>query len=42
MIKIFQYYALGYRIGMYVPKYELAIEVDELGHCTRDVKSEIE
>ena len=27
---------------MYVPKYKLAIEVDELGHCTRDIKSEIE
>ena len=27
---------------MYVPKYKLTIEVDELGHCTRDLKSEIE
>ena len=27
---------------MYVPRYKLAIEVDELGHCTRDIKSEIE
>ena len=27
---------------MYIPEYKLAIEVDELGHCTRDLKSEIE
>ena len=40
--KIFQHYVLGYRIDMYVPKYKLAIEVDELGHCRRDLKSEIE
>ena len=26
---------------MYVPKYKLAIEVDELEHCTRDIKAEI-
>ena len=26
---------------MHVPKYKLAIEVDELGHCTRDLKAEI-
>ena len=25
---------------MYVPKYKLAIEVDELRHCTRDIKAE--
>ena len=40
--KIFQHYVLGYRIDMYIPEYKLAIEVDELGHCTRDLKSEIE
>ena len=40
--KIFQHYVLGYRIDMYVPKYKLAIDVDELGHCTKDIKSEIE
>ena len=34
--KIFQHYVLGYRIDMYVPKCKLTIEVDELGHCTRD------
>ena len=27
---------------MYVPKYKLAIEVDELGHYARDIKNEIE
>ena len=27
---------------MYVPEYKLAIEVDELGHCTRNLKAEIE
>ena len=32
---------MRYRIDLYVPKYKLAIEVDELGHCTRDIKSEI-
>ena len=26
---------------MYVPKYKLVIEVDELGHRTRDLKAEI-
>ena len=40
--KIFQHYVLGYRIDMYIPKYKLAIKVDELGHCARDIKSEIE
>ena len=40
--KIFQHYVLGYRIDMYIPEYKLAIEVDELGHCTGDLKSEIE
>ena len=27
---------------MYVPEYKLAIEVDELGDCTRDLNAEIE
>ena len=27
---------------MYVPKYKLAIEVDGLGHCTRNIEDEIE
>ena len=27
---------------MCIPEYKLAIEIDELGHCTRDLKSEIE
>ena len=40
--KIFQHYALGYRIDMYIPEYKLAIEVDELGHCTRALKGEME
>ena len=40
--KLFQHSVLGYRIDLYLPKYKLAIEVDELGHCTRDIKSEIE
>ena len=40
--KLFQHSVLGYRIDLHVPEYKLAIEVDELGHCTRDIKSEIE
>ena len=40
--KLFQHNVLGYIIDLYVPKYRLAIEVDQLGHCTRDIKSEIE
>ena len=40
--KLFQHSVLGYRIDSYVPKYKPATEVDELGHCTRDIKSEIE
>ena len=40
--KLFQHSVLGYRIILYVPKYKLAIEVDELGHYARDIKSEIE
>ena len=40
--KLFQHSVLEYRIDLYVPKYKLAIEVDKLGHCTRDIKSEID
>ena len=40
--KLFQHYVLGYRIDFYVPKYKVAIEVNELGHCTRNIKSDIE
>ena len=40
--KLFQHSLLGYRIDLYVPKYKLAIEVAELEHCTKDIKSEIE
>ena len=40
--KLFQHNVLRYRIDLYVPKYRLAIEVDELGHFARDIKSEIE
>ena len=32
---IFQYHVLNYRIDAYLPKYKLAIEVDELGHVDR-------
>ena len=38
--KISQHYVLGYKIDMHVPKLKLAIEVDDLGHCIRDIKSE--
>ena len=40
--KLFQHSVLGYRIDLYVPKYKLAIEADELEHYTRDIKSEVE
>ena len=40
--KLFQHYVLGYRIDLYVPKYKVAIEVNELRHCTRNIKSDIE
>ena len=40
--KLFQHSVLGYRIDLYVPRYKLAIKVDELGHFTRNIKSEIE
>ena len=40
--KLFQHIVLWYRIDLYVPKYKLAIEVDKLGHCTRNIENEIE
>ena len=40
--KLFQHNVLGYRINLYVPKYKLAIEIDESGHCTRNIEDEIE
>ena len=39
--KIFQHFALGYRIDAYFPKQRLAIEVDEQGHQDRDFECEI-
>ena len=35
--KLIQQSVLGYRIDLYVQKYKLASEVDELGHCTRNI-----
>ena len=37
-----QYSVLSYRINLYLHKYKLAIEVDELGHVDRNVNNEIE
>ena len=37
-----QYIVLGYRIDLYIHKYKLAIEVDELGHADRNLSNEIE
>ena len=37
-----QYSVLRYRIDLYFHKYELAIEVDELGHSDRNINDEIE
>ena len=37
-----QYSVLGYRIDLYIHKYKLAIEVDELGHADRNLSNEIE
>ena len=36
-----QYSVLGYRIDLYFHKYNLAIEVDELGHAHRNINNEI-
>ena len=32
---IFQYHVLNYRIDAYLPKHELSMEIDELGHAGR-------
>ena len=37
-----QYSVLGYRIDLYFHKYELAVELDELGHADRNINNEIE
>ena len=37
-----QYNVLGYRIDLYLHKYKLAIEVDELGHADRNLSNETE
>ena len=37
-----QYSVLGYRINLYFQEYELATEVDELGHTSRNINNEIE
>ena len=37
-----EYYVLGYRIDLYFHDYRLAIEVDEFGHCDRNIECEKE
>ena len=37
-----QYSVSGYRIDIYVHKYKLEIEVDELGHADININNEIE
>ena len=37
-----QYTVIGYRIELYFHKYNLAIEVDELGHNDRNITYEIQ
>ena len=37
-----QYSVLSYRIDLFFHKYELAIEVDELGHANKNINDEIE
>ena len=37
-----QYTVIGYRIDLYFHEYELAIEVDELGHNDRNIDYEIQ
>ena len=37
-----QYTVIGYRIDLYFHKYNLAIEVDELGHNDRNITYEIQ
>ena len=38
----FQYHVLGYKIDAYFEKHKLAVEIDELGHNTRDLECQIE
>ena len=37
-----EYYQSGYRIDLYFHDYRLAIELDEFGHCDRDIEYEKE
>ena len=37
-----QYNVIGYRIDLYFHKYNLAIQVDELGHNDRNIDCEIQ
>ena len=37
-----QYNVFGYKIDLYIHKYKLAIEVNELGHADRNFSNEIE
>ena len=37
-----QYTAIGYRIGLYLQGYKLAIEVNEFGHNDRNIDYEIQ
>ena len=39
---IFQHHVLSYKIDAYFEKYKLAIEIDELGHGTRDIEYKLE
>ena len=39
---LFQHHVLSYYIDAHFPKYQLAIEVDEQGHNSRDIDYEIE
>ena len=39
---IFQHCVLGYKIDVYFPKQNLAVEIDELGHQDGDFECEIE
>ena len=39
---IFQYHVLTVRIDVYFLKHKLAIEIEELGHSTRDIEFELE
>ena len=39
--RIYQHNVLGHRIDLYVPKYKLAKEIDELGLCTRNIEDKL-